>query len=121
MACRPAKSKRRLPARASASRKRRWPSCFARIWRLAMLMRMPSRQQSEHWMGIQSVALAGGHLLLAAWAEGLGGVWMCAPLFAQAAASQALDLPGSWQPQALILLGYPAKSLPLARAALSMK
>lgn len=68
-----------------------------------------ARQQSEHWMGIQSVALAGGHLLLAAWAEGLGGVWMCAPLFAQAAASQALDLPGSWQPQALILLGYPAK------------
>jgi F420 biosynthesis protein FbiB-like protein len=67
------------------------------------------RQQYEHWMGIQSVALAGGQLLLAAWAEGLGGVWMCAPLFAQAAASQALDLPESWQPQALILLGYPEK------------
>jgi coenzyme F420-0:L-glutamate ligase/coenzyme F420-1:gamma-L-glutamate ligase len=67
------------------------------------------RQQSEHWMGVQSVALAGGHLLLAAWAEGLGSVWMCAPLFAPAIASQALDLPPEWQPQALILLGYPAR------------
>jgi F420 biosynthesis protein FbiB-like protein len=67
------------------------------------------RQQSEHWMGVQSVALAGGQLLLAAWAEGLGSVWMCAPLFAPAAASQALALPGDWQPQALILLGYPVK------------
>jgi coenzyme F420-0:L-glutamate ligase / coenzyme F420-1:gamma-L-glutamate ligase len=70
------------------------------------------RQRSEHIMGMQSVALAGGHLLLAAWAEGLGGVWMCAPLFAPAAARQALDLPESWQPQALILLGYPAKIPP---------
>ena len=41
--------------------------------------------------------------------EGLGAVWMCAPLFAQTAARQALGLPDSWQPQALILLGYPDK------------
>jgi coenzyme F420-0:L-glutamate ligase / coenzyme F420-1:gamma-L-glutamate ligase len=68
-----------------------------------------ARQQYEHWMGMQSVALAGGHLLLAAWTEGLGAVWMCAPLFAPAAASQALGLPENWQPQALILLGYPDK------------
>jgi len=67
------------------------------------------RQQYEHWMGMQSVALAGGYLLLAAWSEGLGSVWMCAPLFAQAAARQALSLPETWQPQALILLGYPDK------------
>jgi F420 biosynthesis protein FbiB-like protein len=67
------------------------------------------RRQSEHWMGVQSVALAGGHLLLAAWAEGLGSVWMCAPLFAPAVAGRALDLPPEWQPQALILLGYPAR------------
>jgi hypothetical protein len=37
---------------------------------------------------------------------------MCAPLFAPAAARQALDLPESWQPQALILLGYPEKIPP---------
>jgi F420 biosynthesis protein FbiB-like protein len=70
------------------------------------------RQQYEHWMGMQSVALAGGYLLLAAWSEGLGAVWMCAPLFAQAAARQALDLSENWQPQALILLGYPDKIPP---------
>ena len=67
------------------------------------------RQQAEDWMGVQSVALAGGALLLAAHAEGLGGVWICSPLFATAAASQALDLPENWLPQALILLGYPAQ------------
>jgi coenzyme F420-0:L-glutamate ligase/coenzyme F420-1:gamma-L-glutamate ligase len=69
----------------------------------------PARRQAEHWMGVQSVALAGGQLLLAAWAEGLGSVWMCAPLFAPAVASQSLNLPQDWQPQALILLGYPAR------------
>lgn len=68
-----------------------------------------ARQGFEHWMGVQSVALAGGHLLLAAWAQGLGSVWMCAPLFAPQAAVQALALPPNWQPQALILLGYPSK------------
>jgi coenzyme F420-0:L-glutamate ligase/coenzyme F420-1:gamma-L-glutamate ligase len=67
------------------------------------------RRQAEALMGAQSVALAGGHLLLAAHAEGLGGVWICAPLFAPRVAQKALDLPDSWQPQALILLGYPAQ------------
>ena len=33
-------------------------------------------------MGTQSVALAGLQLLLAAHAEGLGGTWICWPLFA---------------------------------------
>lgn len=72
----------------------------------------PLRQQLETWMGVQSAALAGGTLLLAAHAEGLGGVWLCAPLFAPQVARQALDLPGEWQPQALLLLGYPAKLPP---------
>lgn len=74
----------------------------------------PGRQLAEHLMGVQSVALAGGTMLLAAHAEGLGGVWMCAPLFAPGAAQSSLGLPGDWQPQALILLGYP-KSIPDAR------
>jgi nitroreductase len=68
------------------------------------------RQAAEHLMGVQSVALAGGYLLLAAHAAGLGGVWVCAPLFAPEAARRALDLPSEWQPQALILLGYPAQT-----------
>ena len=69
----------------------------------------PVRQQAEYLMGVQSVALAGGTLLLAAHAEGLGGVWVCAPLFARGAARQALELPTEWEPQGLILLGYPEK------------
>jgi F420 biosynthesis protein FbiB-like protein len=67
------------------------------------------RQHFEDLMGIQSTALAGGTLLLAAHAEGLGGVWMCAPIFAAEAVRGSLGLPPEWQPQALLLLGYPAR------------
>ena len=78
------------------------------------------RQQAEYLMGVQSVALAGGALLLAAHAYGLGGVWVCAPLFAPQAARSALALPEHWEPQGLILLGYPARvSAPRPRRALS--
>jgi F420 biosynthesis protein FbiB-like protein len=66
------------------------------------------RQEAARMMAVQSAALAGGSLLLAAHALGLGGVWMCAPLFAPQTAAAALNLPAGWQPQALILLGYPA-------------
>ena len=69
----------------------------------------PARTQGEYLMGVQSVALAGGQLLLAAHAEGLAGVWICAPLFTPAEISRALSLPESWQAQGLILLGYPVK------------
>jgi len=67
------------------------------------------RQAAEYQMAVQSVAMAGQNLLLAAHAEGLGAVWMCAPLFAQDAARRALALPETWQPQGLVLLGYPDK------------
>lgn len=74
----------------------------------------PRRQQAERLMGVQSVALAGAYLLLAAHAAGLAGVWMCAPLFAQGSVQMALNLPQAWEPQALVLLGYPA-AVPAAR------
>jgi F420 biosynthesis protein FbiB-like protein len=67
------------------------------------------RRQAETLMGVQSVAMAGQNLMLAAHAEGLGGVWVCAPLFAPQAVRRALDLPGEWQPQGLLLVGYPAQ------------
>lgn len=67
----------------------------------------PERQRAEYLMGVQGVAMAGVECLLAAHAEGLGGVWMCAPLFAQETTQWALDLPDNWEPQGLILLGYP--------------
>lgn len=80
----------------------------------------PPRQQAEFMMGMQSVALAGGYLLLAAHALGLGAVWMCAPLFAQESARHSLNLPSTWAPQALILLGYPSRpSRPRSRLSLS--
>jgi len=59
-------------------------------------------------MGVQSVAMAGSTMLLAAHASGLGGVWMCAPLFAPGSVKSVLDLPQEWEPQGVILLGYPA-------------
>ncbi len=72
------------------------------------------RSRAEVIMAVQSVAMAGGTLLQAAHAEGLGGVWVCAPLFAPQAARLALDLPSPWDPQGMLLIGYPAK-IPEAR------
>ncbi len=69
----------------------------------------PRRSQAEYLMGVQSVAMAGENLMLAASARGLGSVWVCAPLFVPEIVRQALDLPGSWEPQGMIFLGYPAK------------
>jgi len=65
------------------------------------------RQEAERIMALQSVSLAGGQLLLAAHAEGLGACWMCGPLFAPRAVGDSLDLPDDWEPQAVILLGWP--------------
>src|SRR3990172_2877533 len=66
------------------------------------------RAEAERQMAVQSVAMAGYGLLLAAHAEGLGACWLCAPLFAPQVAVDALGLPPSWQPQGLVLLGRPA-------------
>lgn len=67
------------------------------------------RRDAEILMGTQSVALAGLQLLLAAHAEGLGGTWICWPLFAPEETRQSLDLPSEWDPQGMIFLGYPAE------------
>ena len=64
----------------------------------------------ETVMGIQSVAAAGLQLLLAAHAEGLGGNWICWPLYAQSATRAALELPETWQPQGMFFLGWPDES-----------
>src|ERR1041384_4495346 len=50
------------------------------------------REQAERIMAIQSVAAAGLQLLLAAHAEGLGGVWTCSPLFAGETIQKTLNL-----------------------------
>jgi F420 biosynthesis protein FbiB-like protein len=78
------------------------------------------RQQAERLMAIQSTALAGLQLQLAAHAEGLGSVWVCAPLFAPGVVRDVLDLPETWEPQGMFFIGYaegqpkPKISKPLA-------
>lgn len=67
----------------------------------------PARSVAERTMAVQSAALAGGQLLLAAHAWGLGGVWLCAPLFCPGCVREILELPATWEPQGLLLLGYP--------------
>jgi coenzyme F420-0:L-glutamate ligase/coenzyme F420-1:gamma-L-glutamate ligase len=68
------------------------------------------RQQVELTMGTQSVALAGLQLLLAAHIEGLGGTWICWPLFAPDETRRALNLPPEWEPQGMLFMGYPAEN-----------
>jgi nitroreductase len=58
-------------------------------------------------MGAQSVAMAGMQLLLAAHAEGLGGIWICWPLFAPEETIHTLELTSDWEPQGMVFLGYP--------------
>lgn len=71
------------------------------------------RKTAEHLIATQSTANAGMQLLLAAHAEGLGGVWICSPIFAQDTVKNALTLPIAWEPQAMFLLGYPVEIPPV--------
>lgn len=64
------------------------------------------RQQAERMMALQSTALVGLQLQLAAHAEGLGTVWVCAPLFAPQTVRDILSLPETWEPQAMFFIGY---------------
>ena len=68
------------------------------------------RQRAEQAMAMQSLAAAGLQLLLAAHAEGLGGVWVCSPLFTQETIKRALGLPGTWEPQGMFFVGYAAQN-----------
>jgi F420 biosynthesis protein FbiB-like protein len=70
------------------------------------------RKQAEYMMTVQSVANAGTQLLLAIHAEGLGAVWTCSPLFTPDVVRSALELPKTWEPQAMFLVGY-ADKLPI--------
>lgn len=72
------------------------------------------RTKAEFRMTVQSVAAAGMQILLAAHAEGLGGVWACWVLFAQETIQEALLLPKTWEPQGIFFLGYP-EAIPEAR------
>jgi len=66
-----------------------------------------NRNKAEYIMAVQSVAAVGLQLLLAAHAQGLGGVWACWPLFAQKTIQKTLKLPETWEPQGMFFVGYP--------------
>ncbi|HEX2906456.1 MAG TPA: nitroreductase family protein [Phototrophicaceae bacterium] len=68
------------------------------------------RNQCEYVMAVQSAALAGQNLLLAAQEVGLGACWICAPLFCPEIVREVLALPDDWQAQALFTIGYPAET-----------
>jgi len=67
----------------------------------------PDRWMGEHAMGVQSVAAAIQNMLLVAHDVGLGGCWYTTPLFCPTAVRQALGIPQSVEPQAIVALGYP--------------
>ncbi|HML21191.1 MAG TPA: nitroreductase family protein [Aggregatilinea sp.] len=79
------------------------------------------RAGAERIMATQSVALAVQNLLLAAYDAGLGACWICAPLFCPDVVRDVLDLPGDWEAQALITLGYPAQEKTSERAPVEAK
>jgi coenzyme F420-0:L-glutamate ligase/coenzyme F420-1:gamma-L-glutamate ligase len=60
----------------------------------------------KYLMAVQSCALAGGQMLLAADALGLGGLWMGGPIYAPQIVREALGLPASWISQGMLLIGY---------------
>lgn len=70
------------------------------------------RQKIEYTMAVQSVAAAVENMLLAAYAEGLGSCWFCAPLFCGSAVRRVLKIPTHVKPQALITMGYPISKPP---------
>jgi len=65
------------------------------------------RNKAEYMMAVQSVAATGMQLLLAAHADGLGGVWACWPLFVQQTIRYTFNLLDAWEPQGIFFVGYP--------------
>ena len=75
-----------------------------------------SRRCAEWSLATHSFGAAMQNILLAASSRGLGAYWISAPVYAQEAARQALDLDAAWQAQALIALGHPSADYrPFAR------
>ena len=66
------------------------------------------RQESETTMAIQSLGACVQNMLLTAYQLGLDAGWMCAPLFCPEVVRDALSLPESHIPHALIPIGYVA-------------
>jgi coenzyme F420-0:L-glutamate ligase/coenzyme F420-1:gamma-L-glutamate ligase len=70
------------------------------------------RQNCERDLAIQSLGAALENLLLAAQAVGLGACWFSAPCFCKETVRKTLNIPGSIEPEALVVMGYPAETPP---------
>jgi len=68
-----------------------------------------ARQRCERDLAVQSLGAATQNMLLAAHAKGLGACWFCAPIFCKEKVRKILQVPMDVEPQALIVLGYPAE------------
>lgn len=68
------------------------------------------RQACLHDLAVQSLGAAIENLLLAAHAKGLGACWYSAPCFCKETVRQTLEIPGEVEPQAFVVLGYPAET-----------
>ncbi|MGF1503695.1 MAG: nitroreductase family protein [Chloroflexi bacterium] len=79
------------------------------------------RQHFEWVMATQSVAMAAQNLLLMAHAEGLGAVWMCAPLFCPETVREVVGIPAGLEPQGIVAMGYPAQERTRTREPLSSR
>jgi PPOX class probable F420-dependent enzyme len=81
----------------------------------------PERDAHETEMAVQSLGAAAQSMLLSAYAAGLDGGWMCAPLFSPREVADALGLNETLEPQALLTLGYAAGDPPKRRSRLPLE
>ena len=65
------------------------------------------RARAEWGLAQHSFGAALQNILLVASERGFGAYWISAPLYAGEEVRAALDLPGDWEPQALVVLGHP--------------
>lgn len=65
------------------------------------------RQRAEWGMALLALGAAVENLMLTATDVGLASCWVAAPIFCPAEAGAALGLDATWQPHALVLVGYP--------------
>jgi len=68
---------------------------------------MPDAACAQYLMAVQSVAMAGQNLMLAADASGIGSSWVAAPPF------RPDTMPPDWRPQGMITLRYPEGAAPI--------
>jgi coenzyme F420-0:L-glutamate ligase/coenzyme F420-1:gamma-L-glutamate ligase len=69
----------------------------------------PRRRKVEYLIAVQSVAAYIQTLLLISHDHGLGTCWTCTPLFCPRRVQKILELPNNFEPQAMVMVGFPAE------------